>query len=58
MFNYFVYLDGIDGFEAAEYTVRNWWELVGYVNAALEELGGGHADIYDEEGEFVEDVEV
>ena len=25
---------------------------------ALEDLGGGHADIYDEDGDFVEDVEV
>lgn len=33
-------------------------DVIDFATSALEELGGGHADIYDEDGNFVEDVEV
>lgn len=33
-------------------------EVMDWVTEDLEEHGGGHADIFDEEGNFVEEVEV
>lgn len=33
-------------------------EVMGWVAEDLEEYGGGHADIYDEDDNFIEDVEV
>ena len=58
MNTYYVELDGINDCEIAYYDAKNWWELIGFVKNALDEMGGGHADIYDEEGDFVDDVEV
>ena len=57
MDEYMVEFDGINDCGTVYYTVRDWWELIGYVNGALDEMGGGHADIFDEEGNFIEDVE-
>lgn len=58
MSTYYVEFDGINSCEIAYYDAKNWWELVGFVKNALDEMGGGHADIYDEDGDFVDDVEV
>ena len=58
MNSYYVEFDAMDGYEIAYYDVNNWWELIGFVNNALDEMGGGHADIYDEDGDFVDVVEV
>lgn len=58
MNTYYVEFDAMDGCEIAYYGVNNWWELIGFVNNALDEMGGGHADIYDEDGDFVDVVEV
>ena len=41
-----------------------WWsyddydELIAEIYSELQYMGGGHADIYDENGEFIDDVEV
>ena len=58
MNEYTVELDGIDGFEEKWYSTDNYGELIEWIEDDLRELGGGHADIFDEEGDFVEDVEV
>ena len=58
MFEYMVEFDGINDCEIAYYVVHNWWELIGFVKNALNEMGGGHADIYDEDGDFVDNIEV
>lgn len=58
MNEYMVEFDGVNDCGTAYYVVHNWWELMGFVKSALDEMGGGHADIYDEDGDFVEDVEV
>jgi len=58
MKEYSAELDGIKGFRTGWYTTDDETELISWVTEDLELLGGGHADIFDEEGEFVEDVEV
>ena len=55
MNEYLICCDGVEGYE--EY----WYEgnaPIADAVCALDNLGGGHADIYDEDGDFVEDVEV
>ena len=54
-------LDGINGYGTFFYSVfsEEEYDLVEmWVKEDLEEMGGGHADIYDEYGNFVDDVEV
>lgn len=58
MKTYFVEVDGNDYCTQEFYTVNNREELIEWVTMDLEECGGGHADIYDENDNFVEDVEV
>lgn len=58
MNEYFAEFDGINGCYDCHYTTNNYRELIAWVEESLEELGGGHADIFDEDGDFVEDVEV
>ncbi len=58
MNEYMVELDGINAFEEKLYYTDNYAELIEWVEDDLRGLGGGHADIFDEEGDFVEDVEV
>ena len=55
---YTVELDGINGCGTNFYEPHNHAELINWVQEDLKTLGGGHADIYDEDGEFVEDIEV
>lgn len=58
MNTYFVDFDGNNYCTEETYSTNNYKELIAWVTADLEECGGGHADIYDEDGEFVEDIEV
>lgn len=58
MNTYFVEFDGNDYSAQEFYTTDNYKQLIEWVTMDLEECGGGHADIYDEDGDFVEDVEV
>ena len=53
-----VEFDGVNDWGTAFYDVNGWWELIGFVKNALDEMGGGHADIFDEDGNFVDEVEV
>ena len=55
---YTVCLDGVNGYSEEFYTTNDFKELIYWVEEDLRRLGGGHADIYDEDGDFVEDVEV
>jgi len=55
---YMVEFDGIKGCTTAYYTVESWSELLDFVAVDLKILGGGHADIFDSEGEFVDDYEL
>ena len=58
MNEYMVEFDGVNDWGTAFYDVNGWWELIGFVKNALDEMGGGHADIFDEDGNFVDEVEV
>lgn len=56
---YTVEFDTIDdGWFECWYDSDDITEVIGWVAEDLEEHGGGHADIYDEDGEFVDEVEV
>ena len=56
---YMAELDGIEDCGVHYYSrFADLAELIEWVKEDLEYLGGGHADIYDEDGNFVEDVEV
>lgn len=57
MNTYSVEFDGNDYCAQEFYTTDNYKQLIEWVTLALEECGGGHADIFDEDGDFVEDVE-
>ena len=58
--NYFwgVEYDGVNGYEEEYLETFNHDELIEWVTETLQTLGGGHADIYDEYGDFVEDLEI
>ena len=58
MDTYFVDYDCFDGLASQWYTVRDYETLLEWVKQDLEEMGGGHADIYDEDDDFIEDVEL
>lgn len=58
MNTYFVELDGNDYSTEEFYTTDNYKQLIEWIEGDLEDCGGGHADIYDEDGDFVDDVEV
>lgn len=59
MNEYTVCYDTVDNGDAVGYySTNNYGELISWVESDLQLLGGGHADIYDEDGDFVEDVEV
>jgi len=58
MNTYYVELDGINDCGSSYFYYDNYKSLINAVEAELREMGGGHADIYDEDGDFVEDVEV
>lgn len=58
MNTYFVEFDGNDYSAQEFYTTDNYKQLIEWVTMDLEECSGGYADIYDEDGDFVEDVEV
>lgn len=59
MMEYTIEFDTInDGWFEAWYASNEFEEIIEWVKDELREHGGGHADIYDEEGDFVEDVEV
>ena len=58
MNTYYVELDGIDYGTAEYYTTDNYKQLIDWVTMDLEECGGGHADIFDEDDNFVDEVEI
>ncbi len=59
MNEYMVEYDTIDfGWFECSYHGNNYKALILWVEEVLSAHGGGHADIFDEDGEFVEDVEV
>lgn len=60
MFSYYhVDFDTIDvGWFQGGYSGESLAEVIEEVKEELFYAGGGHADIYDEDGDFVEDVEV
>lgn len=58
MNEYMVEFDGVNGCGVTYYETNNYGELIKWVETDLRLLGGGHADIYDEEGNFIDDVEV
>ena len=37
---------------------ENLMEVIDHCNEVLTDLGGGHLDIFDEEDQFIDDVEV
>lgn len=58
MNEYMVDFDGIEECGVAYYETNNFKQLIQWIEADLEAMGGGHADIFDEEGDFVDWVEV
>ena len=58
MSDWWVYLDGNDGYEELEICGHELDEVIEMVQEALEDLNGGHADIFDENDNFVDDVEI
>lgn len=58
MLEYFVEFDGINGCTEGDIWGETYEEIIAQVKDFLAELGGGHADIFDEDGDFVEDIEV
>ena len=58
MNTYYVELDGNNDSGNGYYYFHNYKSLIRVVERDLKRMGGGHADIYDEDGEFIDDVEV
>lgn len=58
MSNWWICADCINGYEEFELCEFELDEVIEIVKETLEELGGGHADIFDEYDNFVDDVEV
>lgn len=58
MNSYLVEFDCINGCGEDVFETNNYGQLIHWVEECLTAFGGGHADIYDEDGDFVEDVEV
>ena len=58
MKSYYAELDGIEDCRTAYYPECDDKELITWVENDLTWLGGGHADIYDEDGEFYKEIEV
>lgn len=46
------------GFAEAYYQGKNYEDCKAQVVQALETCGGGHADMFNADGEFIDDVEV
>jgi len=55
---YTVELDGILDCCVMYYSTDDYIELVEWIKDDLRMFGGGHADIYDEDDNFIDDVEV
>lgn len=58
MNEYLVMFDCINGCGEDVFCTNNYGELIRWVTECLIAFGGGHADIFDEDGDFVEDIEV
>lgn len=58
MNSYLVEFDCINGCGEDVFETNNYGELIRWVEECLAAYGGGHADIFDEEGDFVDMVEV
>ena len=55
---YFVCFDSMEGYFEVEYDGVELDEVINRVRDGLKEAKGGHADIFDEYDNFVDDVEV
>lgn len=55
---YYIEFDGIDESKAEWWEFDNFDNLIDSVAEELKLLGGGHADIYDEDNEFIQSVEI
>lgn len=53
-----VELDGMDGYRVMYFESDEMDDIIQWAQGELEDLGGGHADIYNEDGEFYGDLEV
>lgn len=58
MNTYMAEFDGNNNCGVAYYETNNFKELIRWVITDLEDMDGGYAAIYDEDGDFIEDVEV
>ena len=58
MQSYYAELDGLEDCRTAYYPPCHLYELVKWVKDDLAIIAGGHADIYNEDGDFVMDIEV
>lgn len=58
MNEYMVDFDAMDSCGIAYYETNNYKQLIGWIESDLADMGGGHADIYDEDGDFVDWIEV
>lgn len=55
---YMVEMDGINDYCTNFYKVHSLDDLIVIVKKDLDAMGGGHADIFDNEDNFITDVEV
>ena len=58
MGDYFVCFDGVNGYEESFILAADNDDLEEQVSDVLFQLGGGHADVFDEFDNFMYDVEV
>ena len=58
MNTYHVEFDGINECGDIWYEAASYDTLIKMVIEDLTDMGGGHADIFDDDGDFMEDIEV
>jgi hypothetical protein len=58
MNEYLVEFDCVNGCGEDVFWTDNYAQLIHWVEECLTAFGGGHADIYDEDRDFVEDIEI
>ena len=55
---YMIEFDGINDCGTEWWTYDDYGEMIAEICNELRNIGGGHADIYDEDDNFIDDVEV
>ena len=58
MSNWYVEFDGINGCFANWYYDFTLNEIIAEAEMTLQDLDGGHADIFDEDDNFIKDIEI